>query len=221
VHRPEWLCEGAPLIVRGRFVFLPKNQPCLFTQVCAPTRVVVRGRTFDCAWQICISTHKPTLFVHAGLCTDQSGCAKAHLWLCVADLYFYPYTNPVCSRRFVHRPEWLCEGAPLIVRDRSDGRLSGAGFVRSVSAGKHNVWNPESRLVNPLLYCDKLMKKEERGRKFNTGKVGFVEGLCLCNHHSFCLMYMLLWWFVFRICRALFLPVYSVHQLMFGLFFVM
>ena len=58
---------------------LPINQPCLLTQVCAPTRVVVRGRTFDCAWQICISTQKPTLFVHAGLCTDQSGCARAHL----------------------------------------------------------------------------------------------------------------------------------------------
>lgn len=32
--------------------------------------------------------------------------------------------------RWQHRPEWLREGAKLLVRDRSDGRIAGAGFVR-------------------------------------------------------------------------------------------
>ncbi|GLC40915.1 hypothetical protein PLESTF_001055800 [Pleodorina starrii] len=32
--------------------------------------------------------------------------------------------------RWQHRPEWLREGAKLLVRDRGDGRVAGAGFVR-------------------------------------------------------------------------------------------
>ncbi len=34
--------------------------------------------------------------------------------------------------RWQHRPEWLREGAKLLVRDRGDGRVAGAGFVRRV-----------------------------------------------------------------------------------------
>lgn len=34
--------------------------------------------------------------------------------------------------RWQHRPEWLVEGAKLVVRDRCDGRVAGAGFVRRV-----------------------------------------------------------------------------------------
>ncbi|KAG2502058.1 hypothetical protein HYH03_000552 [Edaphochlamys debaryana] len=34
--------------------------------------------------------------------------------------------------RWQHRPEWLLEGSKLLVRDRSGGRVAGAGFVRRV-----------------------------------------------------------------------------------------
>ncbi|GFR43379.1 hypothetical protein Agub_g4451 [Astrephomene gubernaculifera] len=34
--------------------------------------------------------------------------------------------------RWQHRPEWLREGAKLLLRDRCDGRVAGAGFVRRV-----------------------------------------------------------------------------------------
>ncbi|KXZ52069.1 hypothetical protein GPECTOR_10g1092 [Gonium pectorale] len=34
--------------------------------------------------------------------------------------------------RWQHRPEWLREGAKLLVRDRCDGRVAGAGFVKRV-----------------------------------------------------------------------------------------
>lgn len=34
--------------------------------------------------------------------------------------------------RFANRPEWLREGARLLVRDRGDGHVAGAGFVRAV-----------------------------------------------------------------------------------------
>lgn len=37
---------------------------------------------------------------------------------------------PLHLCRFAHRPEWLCEGARLIIRDRNDGHISGTGFVR-------------------------------------------------------------------------------------------
>lgn len=34
--------------------------------------------------------------------------------------------------RFMHNPEWLVEGARLIIRDRTTGRTSGAGYVTAV-----------------------------------------------------------------------------------------
>jgi hypothetical protein len=34
--------------------------------------------------------------------------------------------------RFAQRPEWLHEGARLIVRDRGDGHVAAAGFVTRV-----------------------------------------------------------------------------------------
>eukprot|EP00198_Chlamydomonas_reinhardtii_P007126 XP_001696462.1 GTP binding protein [Chlamydomonas reinhardtii] len=47
--------------------------------------------------------------------------------------------------RWQHRPEWLREGAKLLVRDRSDGRIAGAGFVRrAVVACKGQVAVPQT-----------------------------------------------------------------------------
>jgi hypothetical protein len=34
-----------------------------------------------------------------------------------------------CACRFEHRPEWLLNGAPLILRDRATGHVSAAGYV--------------------------------------------------------------------------------------------
>ena len=36
--------------------------------------------------------------------------------------------------RFLQRPEWLREGARLIIRDHSDGHIAGAGFVGPLHA---------------------------------------------------------------------------------------
>ena len=37
--------------------------------------------------------------------------------------------------RFVHRPEWMVAGTRLILRDRSSGRVAGAGLVAAVDVG--------------------------------------------------------------------------------------
>ncbi len=34
--------------------------------------------------------------------------------------------------RFEHRPEWLRQGSRLVVRDRSTGHVSAAGYVSKV-----------------------------------------------------------------------------------------
>ena len=38
----------------------------------------------------------------------------------------------VVTFRFTHRPEWLQEGARMVVRDRTDGCTAGAGVVRAL-----------------------------------------------------------------------------------------
>ncbi len=44
----------------------------------------------------------------------------------------------VARFRFVHRPEWLQEGARLIVRDRSDGgHFAAAGYIRALVPDQH------------------------------------------------------------------------------------
>lgn len=52
---------------------------------------------------------------------------------------------PICSlltltsaprrghHRFLSRPEWVRQGARLIIRDRSDGHIAGAGFVEHLN----------------------------------------------------------------------------------------
>ena len=79
----------------------------------------------------CIDCLLPWLCLNTAACTVQEASNPTSLGSdmdegCIATVVF----------EFLQHPEWLQEGARLIVHDRTDNCLSGAGFVRRL------FWQP-------------------------------------------------------------------------------
>lgn len=53
---------------------------------------------------------------------DQLGCAEGAAFGTLARVVF----------KFQHRPEWLMKGSRIIVRDRTDGCIAGAGVIQKL-----------------------------------------------------------------------------------------
>ena len=53
---------------------------------------------------------------------DQLGCAEGAAFGTLARVVF----------KFQHRPEWLMKGSRIVVRDRTDGCIAGAGVIQKL-----------------------------------------------------------------------------------------